>query len=94
MAETQDVSCFYLMNLCLVLVEYEVDKYLANKLSKTSSLSSLLFKASQGDIGHAVGLLTTQPAEVQHPGKSETSGDTWEAHKGTEGQIRVFMIKK
>uniref|UniRef100_A0A671W0J9 Ubiquitin carboxyl-terminal hydrolase n=1 Tax=Sparus aurata TaxID=8175 RepID=A0A671W0J9_SPAAU len=40
--------------------------------------------ASQGDIGHAVGLLTTQPAEVQDPGEpqeSGTSGETWEGQK-------------
>ncbi|KAM4545798.1 ubiquitin carboxyl-terminal hydrolase 28 isoform 1-T1 [Odontesthes bonariensis] len=42
-------------------------------------------KASQGDIGHAVGLLTTQPAEIQDPAEpqeSETSGETWEGQKG------------
>ncbi|XP_028276809.1 ubiquitin carboxyl-terminal hydrolase 28 isoform X3 [Parambassis ranga] len=41
--------------------------------------------ASQGDIGHAVGLLTTQPAEVQDPGEpqeSGTSGEAWEGKKG------------
>uniref|UniRef100_A0A8C4ERJ6 ubiquitinyl hydrolase 1 n=1 Tax=Dicentrarchus labrax TaxID=13489 RepID=A0A8C4ERJ6_DICLA len=41
--------------------------------------------ASQGDIGHAVGLLTTQPAEVQDPGEPqelETSGEAWEGQKG------------
>uniref|UniRef100_UPI0037E71E01 ubiquitin carboxyl-terminal hydrolase 28 isoform X2 n=1 Tax=Semicossyphus pulcher TaxID=241346 RepID=UPI0037E71E01 len=41
--------------------------------------------ASQGDIGHAVGLLTTQPAEVQDPGEpqqSGTSGEEWEGQKG------------
>ncbi|XP_041864184.1 ubiquitin carboxyl-terminal hydrolase 28 isoform X2 [Melanotaenia boesemani] len=42
-------------------------------------------KASQGDIGHAVGLLTTQPAEVQDPAEpqeSGISGETWEGQKG------------
>lgn len=37
-------------------------------------------------MGHAVGLLTTQPAEVQDPGEpqdSGTSGSTWEEQKGT-----------
>ncbi|XP_044077692.1 ubiquitin carboxyl-terminal hydrolase 28 isoform X3 [Siniperca chuatsi] len=41
--------------------------------------------ASQGDIGHAVGLLTTQPAEVQdlgEPQESGTSGEAWEGQKG------------
>lgn len=40
--------------------------------------------ASQGDIGHAVGLLTTQPAEVQDPGEpqeSATPGVAWEGQK-------------
>ncbi|XP_029030376.1 ubiquitin carboxyl-terminal hydrolase 28 isoform X2 [Betta splendens] len=39
--------------------------------------------ASQGDIGHAVGLLTTQPSEVQVPGDKQESGisvDAWEGH--------------
>lgn len=57
-------------------------------------IQNIFFKASQGDIGHAVGLLTTQPAEVQDPGKSETSGDTWEAHKGTRGQIMSLYNQK
>ncbi|KAG8008466.1 Ubiquitin carboxyl-terminal hydrolase 28, partial [Nibea albiflora] len=41
--------------------------------------------ASQGDIGHAVGLLTTQTAEVQdsgEPQESGTSGEAWEGQKG------------
>ncbi|XP_017275430.1 ubiquitin carboxyl-terminal hydrolase 28 isoform X3 [Kryptolebias marmoratus] len=41
-------------------------------------------KASQGDIGHAVGLLTTQTAEVQDPAEpqeSGSSGETWEGQK-------------
>ena len=43
-------------------------------------------KASQGDVGHAVGLLTTQPAEVQDPGEPEEPGapeEAWEGQKGT-----------
>lgn len=47
-----------------------------------------LLKVSQGDIGHAVGLLTTQTAEVQDPGEpqeSGTSGEAWEGQKGTLG---------
>ncbi|XP_023265206.1 ubiquitin carboxyl-terminal hydrolase 28-like, partial [Seriola lalandi dorsalis] len=46
---------------------------------------SLPFKASQGDIGHAVGLLTTQTAEVQDPGEPQelkTSEEAWEGQKG------------
>ncbi|XP_061596355.1 ubiquitin carboxyl-terminal hydrolase 28 isoform X2 [Cololabis saira] len=41
-------------------------------------------KVSQGDIGHAVGLLTIQPTEVQKPGEPQESGtseETWEAQK-------------
>ncbi|XP_022616558.1 ubiquitin carboxyl-terminal hydrolase 28 isoform X2 [Seriola dumerili] len=41
--------------------------------------------ASQGDIGHAVGLLTTQTAEVQDPGEPQelrTSEEAWEGQKG------------
>nr|XP_054587017.1 ubiquitin carboxyl-terminal hydrolase 28 isoform X1 [Nothobranchius furzeri] len=42
-------------------------------------------KASQGDVGHAVGLLTTQAAEVQEPAEPQESGssvETWEGQKG------------
>ncbi|XP_059208231.1 ubiquitin carboxyl-terminal hydrolase 28 [Centropristis striata] len=41
--------------------------------------------ASQGDIGHAVGLLTTQSADVQDPGEPQelgTSAEAWEGQKG------------
>ncbi|KAM9728442.1 ubiquitin carboxyl-terminal hydrolase 28 isoform 1-T1 [Menidia menidia] len=41
-------------------------------------------KASQGDVGHAVGLLTTQPAEAQDPAAPQESGmsrETWEGQK-------------
>ncbi|XP_061905003.1 ubiquitin carboxyl-terminal hydrolase 28 isoform X2 [Entelurus aequoreus] len=41
-------------------------------------------KASQGDVGHAVGLLTTQPAEVRdakEPQQSETPCVAWEGQK-------------
>ncbi|XP_029957407.1 ubiquitin carboxyl-terminal hydrolase 28 isoform X2 [Salarias fasciatus] len=41
--------------------------------------------ASQGDIGHAVGLLTTQPAEVQDPGEAQLSGTSTEAWEGQKG---------
>ncbi|XP_030602960.1 ubiquitin carboxyl-terminal hydrolase 28 isoform X2 [Archocentrus centrarchus] len=48
----------------------------------------ILYRAlnvSQGDIGHAVGLLTTEPAKDQDPGEpqeSGTSGEAWESQKG------------
>lgn len=48
----------------------------------------ILYRAlnvSQGDIGHAVGLLTTEPAKHQDPGEpqeSGTSGEAWESQKG------------
>lgn len=61
--------------------------------TRISKISALLFKASQGDIGHAVGLLTTQPAEVQDPGEpqeSGTSGETWEGQKGTLRTNQTF----
>lgn len=55
-----------------------------------------LLKVSQGDIGHAVGLLTTQTAEVQDPGEpqeSGISGEAWEGQKGTLGmQIDTKLI--
>lgn len=55
-----------------------------------------LLKVSQGDIGHAVGLLTTQTAEVQDPGEPQelgTSGEAWEGQKGTLGmQIDTKLI--
>lgn len=48
----------------------------------------LFFKASQGDIGHAVGLLTTHPAEVQDPGETQESGNSGEAWEGQKGTTR------
>nr|XP_046266749.1 ubiquitin carboxyl-terminal hydrolase 28 isoform X2 [Scatophagus argus] len=41
--------------------------------------------ASQGDVGHAVGLLTTQPAEVQDPGQPQESGTSGEARESQTG---------
>ncbi|XP_039634204.1 ubiquitin carboxyl-terminal hydrolase 28 isoform X2 [Perca fluviatilis] len=41
--------------------------------------------ASQGDVGHAVGLLTTQSAEVQDPGEPQESGTSAEAWEGQKG---------
>lgn len=72
----------YYVHVYFVLIVYRVVKSLPP-----------LFKASQGDIGHAVGLLTTQPAEVQDPGEpleSGTSGETWEDQKGTFGTKQAF----
>lgn len=45
-------------------------------------------QASQGDVGQAVGLLTSQPPEVQDPGdpqESKSADETWKAQKGTRG---------
>ncbi|XP_015225671.1 PREDICTED: ubiquitin carboxyl-terminal hydrolase 28-like [Cyprinodon variegatus] len=42
-------------------------------------------KASQGDVGHAVGLLTTQNVEIQdsaEPQESGTSAETWDSKRG------------
>lgn len=42
-------------------------------------------KASQGDVGHAVGLLTAQTAEVQDPGDHQdpgAPGESWDDQKG------------
>ncbi|KAG7247113.1 hypothetical protein CRUP_037847, partial [Coryphaenoides rupestris] len=39
--------------------------------------------ASQGDVGHAVGLLTSKPAEVHDAGEDPDShSQAWEAQKG------------
>ncbi|XP_041657432.1 ubiquitin carboxyl-terminal hydrolase 28 isoform X3 [Cheilinus undulatus] len=62
---------------------------LINQLREITGIQDpqILYKAlnaSQGDVGHAVGLLTTQPAEVQDPGEPqplETSAEAWEAQK-------------
>ncbi|XP_068456106.1 ubiquitin carboxyl-terminal hydrolase 28 isoform X3 [Clinocottus analis] len=50
-----------------------------------SQILSRALNASQGDIGTAVGLLTTQSAEVQDPGEPQelaTSAEAWEGQKG------------
>ncbi|XP_038565381.1 ubiquitin carboxyl-terminal hydrolase 28 isoform X3 [Micropterus salmoides] len=52
---------------------------LINQLREITGIQDLqilyrALNASQGDIGHAVGLLTTQPAEVQDPGELQDSG--------------------
>lgn len=52
-----------------------------------------LLKASRGDIGHAVGLLTSQPVEVQNAGEPQKSGIPVEAWDGQKGMIHgVFII--
>lgn len=48
--------------------------------------SVLCPKASRGDIGHAVGLLTSQPQQAHDPGDPQqpaVSGETWEGQSGT-----------
>lgn len=58
---------------------------------------SALSQASQGDVGHAVGLLTTQPAEVQDPGETQKPGipeEVWEGQKGTaEGPTGTHCVQ-
>nr|XP_057942450.1 ubiquitin carboxyl-terminal hydrolase 28 isoform X2 [Doryrhamphus excisus] len=51
-------------------------------------------KASRGDIGHAVGLLTTQPAEVRdagEPQESGTPGVPWEGQKGDRDELQTAI---
>ncbi|XP_054611537.1 ubiquitin carboxyl-terminal hydrolase 28 isoform X2 [Dunckerocampus dactyliophorus] len=51
-------------------------------------------KASRGDIGHAVGLLTTQPAEVPdagEPQESGTPGVPWEGQKGDRDELQTAI---
>lgn len=51
-------------------------------------------QATQGDVGQAVGLLTSQPPEVQDPGdpqESKSADETWEAEKGTPGTKPFFL---
>ncbi|CAJ1063347.1 ubiquitin carboxyl-terminal hydrolase 28 isoform X2 [Xyrichtys novacula] len=63
------------------------NEMLINQLKEITGIhdTQILYKAlnaSQGDIGHAVGLLTTQPAEVQDPGEQQQSGTSAEAWEG------------
>ncbi|XP_071398994.1 ubiquitin carboxyl-terminal hydrolase 28 [Centroberyx affinis] len=66
------------------------NQMLINQLREITGIQDpqILYRAlnaSQGDIGHAVGLLTTQPPEVQdsgEPQESEPNGEAWEAQKG------------
>lgn len=61
----------------------------ANYIHHISAIIFSLFplsKASQGDVGHAVALLTAQSTAVQDPGetqKSGTSEEVWDDQKGT-----------
>ncbi|XP_054481245.1 ubiquitin carboxyl-terminal hydrolase 28 [Anoplopoma fimbria] len=65
-------------------------KVLINQLREITGIQDpqILYRAlnaSQGDVGNAVGLLTTQSAEFQDPGdpqESGTSAETWEGQKG------------
>uniref|UniRef100_A0A4W6E167 Ubiquitin specific peptidase 28 n=1 Tax=Lates calcarifer TaxID=8187 RepID=A0A4W6E167_LATCA len=63
---------------------------LINQLREITGIqdAQILYRAlnaSQGDIGHAVGLLTTHPAEVQDPGETQESGNSGEAWEGQKG---------
>ncbi|KAM9347950.1 ubiquitin carboxyl-terminal hydrolase 28 isoform 2-T2 [Symphorus nematophorus] len=67
------------------------NEMLINQLREITGIQDpqILYRAlnaSQGDIGHAVGLLTTQPAEVQDPGEPQESGTSAEAWEGQKGQ--------
>jgi len=55
-------------------------------------VGSLDVKASRGDVGHAVGLLTTQPAEVHDTGEDPDShAQAWEAQKGIDMTVVAFF---
>ncbi|XP_034744925.1 ubiquitin carboxyl-terminal hydrolase 28 isoform X3 [Etheostoma cragini] len=65
-------------------------KILMNQLMEITGIQDpeILYRAlnaSQGDVGHAVGLLTSQSAEVQDPGEPQESGTSAEAWKGQKG---------
>uniref|UniRef100_H3C4U5 ubiquitinyl hydrolase 1 n=1 Tax=Tetraodon nigroviridis TaxID=99883 RepID=H3C4U5_TETNG len=50
--------------------------------------------ASQGDVGQAVGLLTSQPLEVRDPGdpqESKSTDETWRAQKGAKPFLETFQ---
>lgn len=52
-------------------------------------------KASRGDIGHAVGLLTSQPQPVHDPGDPQqpaASGETWEGQSGTLDTKHIHLM--
>lgn len=52
-------------------------------------------KASRGDIGHAVGLLTSQPQQVHDPGDPQqpaASGETWEGQSGTLDTKHIHLM--
>lgn len=70
---------------------------ISNVLEHCGLIFSLcrLLKASQGDIGNAVGLLTTQPAEVQDPGETQEPGpsaEAWDGQKGTLGEKKKKQV--
>ncbi|XP_077402835.1 ubiquitin carboxyl-terminal hydrolase 28 isoform X2 [Vanacampus margaritifer] len=51
-------------------------------------------RASRGDIGHAVGLLTSQPAEVRNAGEPQESGTlvgAWEEQKGVHDELQTAI---
>lgn len=86
--------CIHFIFVCFVLVVHCIATFSADTTAILSRISALiyslfpLFKASQGDIGAAVGLLTAQSAEVQDPGEPQeagTSAEAWEGQKGTLG---------
>ncbi|XP_047463657.1 ubiquitin carboxyl-terminal hydrolase 28 isoform X3 [Mugil cephalus] len=69
---------------------------LINQLSEITGIQDqqILYRAlnaSQGDIGHAVGLLTTQPAEVQDPGERQESGTSGEAWQGKKDELQAAI---
>ncbi|XP_051903202.1 ubiquitin carboxyl-terminal hydrolase 28 isoform X1 [Hippocampus zosterae] len=51
-------------------------------------------KASRGDIGHAVGLLTSQPVEVQNAGEPQKSGipvEAWDGQKAVHDELQTAI---
>ncbi|XP_077448905.1 ubiquitin carboxyl-terminal hydrolase 28 [Stigmatopora argus] len=48
-------------------------------------------KASRGDVGHAVGLLTSQPAEVEDAGGSQESAGTWKGQKTVHDELQTAI---
>uniref|UniRef100_A0A3B4WQQ9 ubiquitinyl hydrolase 1 n=1 Tax=Seriola lalandi dorsalis TaxID=1841481 RepID=A0A3B4WQQ9_SERLL len=72
---------------------------LINQLREITGIQDpqILYKAlnaSQGDIGHAVGLLTTQTAEVQDPGEPQelkTSEEAWEGQKIRKDELQTAI---
>ncbi|XP_077597059.1 ubiquitin carboxyl-terminal hydrolase 28 [Stigmatopora nigra] len=48
-------------------------------------------KASRGDVGHAVGLLTSQPAEVENAGGVQESEENWKAQKSDHDELQTAI---